>query len=375
MRLLPFLFATALASAQLHPALSLPPSGGNQKASVVQYVGPVKIQIDYSSPAVHGPANPAGGPAVDRRGKIWGQLVPYGMTDQGFGTSKAAPWRAGANENTVFSTSHNIEIEGQPLAAGKYGLFMLVEKDDWTLILSKDAGAWGSFFYKAENDALRVKLKPVKSEYREYLTYEFPDRKPTEAVAQLAWEDLAVRFRIRVPDANGIYLSRMRSELTNDTGFVDTAWIAAAQYCLQANTNLEEALTWADYAIAAPFVGRKSFANLSTKAQILSRLKRDSESAAAMKEAIQLPGTTVFEIHQYGRQLLAAKKNAEALSVFELNHKRSNGAWPTKLGLARAYAALGEKSKALDYARQSLPEAPDALNKKGIEDLIKSLEQ
>lgn len=360
--------------AQLHPALSLPPSGGNQKASVIQYIGPVKIQIDYSSPAVHGPANPAGGPSVDRRGKIWGQLVPYGMTDQGFGTSKAAPWRAGANENTVFTASHDVEIEGQRLPAGSYGLFVLVEKEDWTLILSKEAGAWGSFFYKPEQDALRVKLKPVKSEYREYLSYEFPERKPTEAVAQLAWEDLAVRFRIKVPNVNDIYLSRIRSELANATGFLDTGWIAAAQFCLLNNINLDEALTWTTYAIEAPFVGRKSFANLSAKAQILSRLKRDSEAATLMQEAVQLPGTTVFEIHQYGRQLLNAKKNSEALSIFELNHKRFNGAWPTKLGLARAYAALGEKQKALDLARQSLPEAPDALNKKGIEDLIKSLQ-
>jgi tetratricopeptide (TPR) repeat protein len=370
---LAFVLASGL-SAQLHPGLSLPPSGGNQKASVTQYVGPVRIQIDYSSPAVHGPASPAGGPAVDRRGKIWGQLVPYGMTDQGFGASKAAPWRAGANEGTVFSNSHPIELEGQPLPAGKYGLNMLVEKDEWTLILNKDPSAWGTFFYKPEHDVLRVKLKPGKNEYREYLTYDFPERKPTEAVAQLAWEDLAVRFRIKVPNVNEIYLSRIRAELSGATGFVDTAWNAAAQFCLSQNINLEEALTWSDYAISAPFVGRKNFANLSTKAQILSRLKRDTESAALMKEAIQLPGTTVFEVHQYGRQLLAAKKNAEALAVFDTNHKRFNGDWPTKLGLARAYAALGEKQKALDLAKQSLPEAPDPVNKKGIEDLIKSLE-
>ncbi len=374
MRLLPLSLLAISAFAQLHPALSLPPSGGNQKASVTQYIGPVKVRIDYSSPAVHGPASPTGGPSVDRRGKIWGQLVPYGMTDQGFGTSKAAPWRAGANENTVFTTSHDVEIEGQSLAAGAYGLFMLVEKDEWTLILSKESGAWGSFFYKPEEDVLRVKLKPVRSEYREYLSYDFHERKPTEAVAQLAWEDLAVRFRIKVPNVNDIYLSRIRSELANATGFVDTGWIAAAQFCLANNINLQEALAWTDYAISAPFVGRKNFANLSTKAQVLTRLKRDNEAATLMREAVQLPGTTVFEIHQYGRQLLSAKKNAEALSIFELNHKRFNGAWPTKLGLARAHAAMGDKVKALDFARQSLPEAPDPINKKGIEDLIKSLE-
>src|SRR5205814_1033600 len=105
--------------------LSLPPSGNNQRASITQGIGPVRVTIDYSSPAVHGPTG--SGDIADRRGKIWGGLVPYGMTDQGFGHRKPTPWRAGANENTVFAVSHDVSINGQPLAAGKYGLQMLVE--------------------------------------------------------------------------------------------------------------------------------------------------------------------------------------------------------------------------------------------------------
>src|SRR5215471_5804512 len=52
------------AAAQIFPGLTLPPSGNNQKASVTQYIGPVRINIDYSSPAVHGPDG------KDRRGQI-----------------------------------------------------------------------------------------------------------------------------------------------------------------------------------------------------------------------------------------------------------------------------------------------------------------
>src|ERR1700731_2710094 len=89
-----FVFA-GVASAQF-PGLTLPPSGNNQKAAVVQYIGPVRVAIDYSSPAVHGTDG------KDRRGQIWGKLVPYGLTNLGFGNGKPGPWRAGANENTVF---------------------------------------------------------------------------------------------------------------------------------------------------------------------------------------------------------------------------------------------------------------------------------
>ena len=59
----------------------------------------------------------------DRKDHIWGELVPYGFTDQGFGSSKAAPWRAGANENTTISFSQDVKIEGKDLKAGKYALF------------------------------------------------------------------------------------------------------------------------------------------------------------------------------------------------------------------------------------------------------------
>src|SRR5450432_1640320 len=118
---LPFVFVGVLLAQ--FPGLTLPPSGNNQKASVTQFIGPVRVTIDYSSPAVHGPDG------KDRRGEIWGKLVPFGLTNLGFGNGKPGPWRAGANENTVFAVSHDVMIEGKPLAAGRYGLHMIVGPD------------------------------------------------------------------------------------------------------------------------------------------------------------------------------------------------------------------------------------------------------
>ncbi len=358
--------------AQYYAGLSLPFSGNNQKAAVTQFIGPVKVTVEYSSPAVHGPATPAGGPSVDRRGKIWGGLVPYGLNDLGFGTAKKAPWRAGANENTVFEVSEAVTIEGQPLAAGRYGLHVIVEPEEWTLIFSKNAGAWGSFFYEEKDDALRVKVKPRRHEYREYLTYEFVNRKPTEATAELQWEDLAAGWTIRVAKPEEVYLTRLRKELKNGVGFQAAAWVAAIQFCVQNNINLDEALEWADYAISGPFVGQRSFTTLSAKSQVLNRLGREAEAAEVMKSAFGLPGTTVFEVHQYGRQLQNANKNREALEVFEFNARRFGDIWPTHVGLARGYGGVGNKVKALDHARKALPQAPDEMNRKAIEGLIET---
>ena len=368
------LLATLPLAAQF-AGLSLPPSGNNQKASVTQFIGPVKVTINYSSPAVHGPATPAGGPHVDRRGKIWGALVPYGLTDLAFGTSKQAPWRAGANENTVFAVSEPVLIEGQPLAAGRYGFHIIVEANEWTLIFSRNSTSWGSFFYDPTEDALRLKVKPHQHDYREYLTYEFLDRQPDEATAEMHWEDLAVAWNIKVPKVNDIYLSRLRRELRDSTGFSSQAWVAAVQYCLQANVNSEEALKWADYAISGAFVGQTNFNTLSTKAQVLRRLNRVDEAKTLMRTALDLPATTTFQIHQYGRQLLNANQNREALEVFAQNAKRFGEAWPTHFGLARGYAATGDRVKALEHAKKALVQAPDAPNKQALEALIKTLSE
>jgi len=355
------------------PGLGLPPSGNNQRATVAQWIGPVKVEIDYSSPAVHGPASQSNPAIVDRRGKIWGGLVPYGLSDQGFGNGKPTPWRAGANENTVFTVDHDVLINGQRLAAGRYGLFMIPGQTEWTVIFSKKSGEWGSFFYESANDALRVTAKPRNSEYREWLAYDFVSRKPAEATVEMQWEDLAVGWTIAVPKIEELYVSKVRERLHNYPGFGWQAWVSASQWCAQQNVNLEEALQWADYAIKGAFIGQENFQTLSNKAQVLAQMGRMEESAAVAKLAIAHTTATPVLVHQYGRQLLNSKRVKEAMAVFEANAQRFGEQWPTHVGLARGYAAMGEKAKALEHAKKARAQAPDEVNKAGMEALIRSL--
>jgi len=357
---------TGIALAQV-PGLTLPPSGDNQKASVTQFIGPVQITVDYSSPNVHGPAG------KDRRGEIWGKLVPYGLSDLGFGNGKPGPWRAGANENTVFTVSNNVQVQGQNLPAGRYGVHMLPGTSEWTVVFSRNSDIWGSFFYEESEDALRVKTTPKKHEYREWLTYEFTERRPSDATLELQWEDLAVPLSIKVDNINDIYISRLRNELKNMPGFDPRNWDAAAQFCVQANTHLDVALDWAEKAISLPGVGTTNFDTLSTKALVLSKMGRDPEAKTIMQTALRLPGTTPTQIHQYGRLLLNAKKNAEALEVFQYNVQRNGDAWPTNVGLARVYSAMGDTAKALEYAKKAAAQAPDDLNRKSLQDMVQLL--
>jgi hypothetical protein len=361
---LPLIFAGV--SLAQYTGLTLPPNGNNQKAAVTQYIGPVQVSIEYSSPAVH--LN-----GTDRRGKIWGALVPYGLAPLGaFGNGKPDPWRAGANENTVFSISDGVQIEGQNLPAGRYGLHMIPSADDWTIIFSKDTSSWGSFSYEESADALRVKVKPHKNEYREYLTYEFTSRKPDQAVAELQWEDLAIGWTVKAPNVNDIYVSHLQQELKSATGFNYQAYQNAAQFCVQANTHLDQALAWADVAVNSPAVGQMNFGTLSTKAQVLSKMNRQEEADKLMQTALNLPGTTALEIHFYGRQLQTEKKQAEAVKVFQFNAQRFGDAWPVHVGLARAYAYQGDIQKALEHAKKALPQAPDELNRKSLEAMVKT---
>lgn len=339
--LLFIVLAGANAFAQ-QPASS-PPNGDNQRSAVSQWIGPVEVRIDYHSPNVHDPSG------ADRTGHIWGELVHYGMVDQGFGPSKAAPWRAGANENTTITLSHPVKIEGKDIAAGTYGLFIEVGKDGpSTLILSKDNNAWGSYFYNAANDVLRVNITPVDAAYTEFLTYSFEDRYPASAVAFLQWEKKRFPFKIEVPNVNDLYVAKLRAELTNWQGFDVRNYQSAARFCAQNKINLEEALAWSNAAMDPNNGGTEDFNGLSTKASVLMAMGKGKEAGAEMDKAIKLPGVTVQQIHQYGRTLLSAGQNEKAMEVFKYNAKtHPEEKFTTMVGLARAYTALGNKKEAV----------------------------
>jgi hypothetical protein len=358
------LLSATVATAQ---GISVPPNGDNQKSSVIQHIGLVQIRIDYNSPDVHAPNGD------DRRGKIWGTLVPYGLTNLGFGTCKECPWRAGANENTVFTTSHDVMIDGQPLPAGAYGLHMIAAEDEWTVIFSKNSTSWGSFYYDPVEDALRVKVKPAKSEYNEWLTYEFTDRRPDKATVAMKWEDLQVPFTITVDDPASLHLARIREELRGSAGFAWNNWVQAAQYALLAN-HPNEALEFADAGVNRQFIGRENFQTLSTLAAAQEAAGKTAEAKATRDKAVAHATATAIDIHQYGRQLLAQGKKDDALKVWELNAKRYPNAWPVNVGLARGYSAVGRYKDALKYAKLALAQAPDDINKQSLAAGIKKLE-
>ena len=345
-------------NASVFAQLDLPRA--SQMASVSQRIGITDITISYSRPGVNGR-------------EIWGQLVPYGMNNLGFGTAKESPWRAGANENTTISFTSDVTVEGKPLKAGTYGLSMVVYEDGKaTVIFSSNSTAWGSFFYEPSEDALRVDVQTGETPFTEQLTYDFINVDANSATVVLNWEKKQIPFKVGV-DVNQVVFQEIRQKLQNQEGFQRLTWEQAAGYALNNDGDLNEALGWIDSAIAGQFFSQETFNNLQLKSQILEKMGKHDEAVAAMDKA--LPLATIFETHQYGRTLITQGKKEEALKVFKMNAEKHKDTWPVDVGLARGYSAVGDYSKALKHLKIALTRVPDPGNKAAIEDNITKLEK
>lgn len=329
------------------------------------------VRITYMSPDVTAPNGQS------RKGKIWGGVVPYGLNNLNFGLSteeNPSPWRAGANENTVVTLSHDMEVEGKPIAAGTYGLHIIPEESgEWTVIFSNNSGAWGSYFYQESEDALRVMVSPKACEYNEWLTFEFTDRQEEACTVELRWDELSIPITFGLPQGKAIYVDYLRSAMQNSIGFSWTDRNNAALYCLQNDVNLEEALAWAKQTAQNSFIGQENATTLQTLASLEMKLGDEEAGMATMMKAANHNSAGVFQVHQIGRQLLASGKNEEALKVFKLNVERHGDVWPVNVGLARGYAAAGDTKMALKHAEKALANAPNKPNKDAIAGMIEGL--
>ena len=306
-------------------------------ATVSENLGMTNIAIDYHRPAVNGR-------------DLWGNVVPY--NDE----NTPMPWRAGANDNTTVTVSHDVQIDGKTLPAGTYGLHVWVTAEEWTFIFSKTHTAWGSFNYDSSDDALRVDA-PVKDvEPQERLRFQFTNHTANSVDVELAWGTKAAAFTVS-SDIHGVALQEIRNQLGHLSGFSWQGWNSAAAYCLQNDVNLEEALTWADRSIAGGFGSQRNFTTLQTKSGILAKLGKETEAASVLEEALEV--ATMTEMHFYGRSLIQQGKNKEAMKIFQRNRDRNpEDNFTTLVGLARGHMALGNNEEAIKYFELAAPNAP-----------------
>ncbi len=284
----------------------------SQKAAAYQVIGISKVKVVYSRPAVN-----------DR--EVWGKLVPYN-----------APWRAGANENTTITFTSDVKIEGQELSAGTYGLHMIPTEADWEIAFSKNSKAWGSYSYNPEKDALKVSVKPQKSDhFYELLTYTFDVVEAESAVCALQWADKKIPFKIEV-DVHKEVLTNLRNELQTQAGFTWIGWNEAANYCLQNDVNHKEALKWAT---RSAFINPNS-KNLMTKAKLTAKVKGDGKH----KDYAKKGGASYTE-----NEIIIATLEKD-LSTFPVTWKEWHGAanWCAKHEMNDKALQMADKSVAMN---------------------------
>jgi tetratricopeptide (TPR) repeat protein len=231
----------------------------SQKASVTQTIGLTDIIITYSRPNVKGRV-------------IWSDLVPYNQV-----------WRTGADEATTISFGENVQINDYKLPAGKYALFTIPAKDEWTIIINYVSKQWGAFNYDSTKDALRFKIKQIENRFVESLTIYFSDVTTSSAKVNITWEKIKISFNIKIDTDSLAYknIKKAIAEIKPDDWVV---YAASANYAADNNLHIEEAMDWIEKSISI----KETYYNYFVKAKLLCRNGQNKEALKLIKKTREL---------------------------------------------------------------------------------------
>jgi len=148
----------------------------SQRGSVSQMVAFTEISVAYGRPVARGRA-------------LFGALVPWDSI-----------WHPGADSATRITFSHDVLLEGKPLRAGEYTLWLIPrETKPWTLIVSRAAHVFHKPYPGSQFEVLRLDLTPEQVSPVESFTIYFPMVLRDEAVMRLHWGTTAVPIHIKAP--------------------------------------------------------------------------------------------------------------------------------------------------------------------------------
>ncbi|WP_216359376.1 DUF2911 domain-containing protein [Sediminicola luteus] len=309
-------------------------------------LGITKITLDYGSPALRGRD-------VWNDGTVPQKGEPYA-------------WRAGADMNTTLSFDTDVTIEGQPLKAGTYGFHIIPDNDTYTLLFAHNNNQWGSYYLDVDQDvSLKVTVDPESCSGSEQLDFEFLNRTENTVTIGLEWGEKRIPFTVGV-DLDQTVVTHLRQELRGINTYHWQAWDDAAKWCLEHDTNLEEALSWAERSIAGGYYGfaaNKNPNNMLTKVRLLQKLNKKTEMDASLAELAQLPmtdsqanETTVF--------LLRQSFYDTAFVVANTALQQNPESWFLNLNRGLCHYFIGSKKKALKDLDKAAASVPDGFAKR-----------
>ncbi len=249
------LIVSTIASAQLKTPQPSP------SASVTQTVGLTDVTIDYSRPGMKGRA-------------IFGDLVPFDKI-----------WRTGANKATAISFNDDVSINGNDVKAGKYAVFTIPGKTEWTIIVNSNTELWGAGDYKKEEDVARFTVKSTQlNDAVESLTIDFSNFNQGEAQVNLSWENTRVSFPISTKA--GEQVEKQIKTMLIDGPSAGT-YYGAARYYLDNDKDMEQALAWINTAIEKR---PSAFWYMHQKAKIQGKLGQTKEAIATAEKSMKMAG-------------------------------------------------------------------------------------
>ncbi|MCG8322591.1 MAG: DUF2911 domain-containing protein [Cytophagales bacterium] len=253
---LAFSFIFHFSSAQIQtPAPS--PAG-----KIEQKVGLTDVTINYSRPGVKGR-------------KIFVDVEEYGKM-----------WRTGANNATTIAFSDDVKLEGKEVPAGKYAIYSIPGKKQWTIMIYKDLGIGGNVSAYDESEELtRFTVNSVKNpNHVENLTFDIGDLKDESATIRLKWSDIIVPIQMTVDTKTKVMASINRFAKNPNASLVNQ-YASAANYYFANDMDLNKALEWISKAVE---YNPNAFWHVQTKARIQAKMKDYKGAIATANQSMEL---------------------------------------------------------------------------------------
>ena len=152
------------------PRVAISPRGAEEIA-----VGNGTMRVEYGRPFAKGR-------------KVFGGLVPWGQV-----------WRTGANAATTLVVGVDVTLGGVAVPKGTYTLYTIPARREWTLIVNRQTGQWGTE-YDPRQDLARIPMKVLSlHDHLEAMTISFLPEDAFRGTLRISWErkTLAVPYAFR----------------------------------------------------------------------------------------------------------------------------------------------------------------------------------
>lgn len=250
-----FIIAITLCNFTFAQTLTTPQPSTTQ--TIKQNFALSAIELSYSRPNIKGRS-------------VMGNLVPFGKV-----------WRTGANGATTLTFEDDVTIGDKKIPAGKYGLLSIPDKENWTLIITKQTDVTSPAAYKEAEDVVRVIVKPMITANKvETFTIQFANVKSSTCELQLMWENTTVALPIST-DVDAKVMSQINNIMTKD----NLPYFNAAMYYMENGKDLNQALSWFNKGIDQ---NPDAFYMYHQKANCLAKLGKKQEAIATATKSIEL---------------------------------------------------------------------------------------